>query len=614
MRSSSKSHARSAILAVLCSLTLLAGCTRDHGRVVHTRLADILYEAVMPLDGSTIHFPRAALDDDTRVVLAAPGSTSNTVDAVADIELPYGARLEFAYGAENEGKNPRNVTFSISVVREGEGLNVFERRLSVDAGSSTGWHDTIVDLSRYQGETTLEMSVESDGGPDLFAHMTAPVITTKATNNRPPNVLLVSLDTLRADHLGIYGYERDTSPNMDRIFGEQGVVVDRVYSQATNTIYGHTAMLSGVNPRTGFAEIDTLFPPQSNIVLTMAEVLRRAGYRTAAFTEDALLIADTGFNRGFESYFEEVGSSRKHVEGHIEKIFDAGQSWLERHTHEPFFLFLHTYQVHSPYTPPESHAGMFPSEPDASKARKLLDLYDAEIAYTDEQVDALIRGVDELGLGENTILIVTSDHGEEFGEHGHLYHAGHLTNEILHVPLLMRAPGILPAGVKRGGPMGLIHIMPTVLDLLGIEPPIHVSARSLADHLLEDGPAESEPIFAEANSPRVFTVDGSDPEWIPPSYSATQWPLRLVRIRTSDGFRYELYDLEADPGETRNVYDERRGEIAKLQAALDGYERNCDARRRSLSQLVALTASVPPAPAEIDQRRLEKLRALGYIE
>jgi arylsulfatase A-like enzyme len=613
---------------VALAICAAAGCSGpsspgSNGREVAVRIDDVVYGRTQVVPGSTVLYPRAWFGDDVRFVLHGKLSggvppTSRT-HAAAVVEVPRDARLEFSYGVDGKPGAPP-VTFRVTAARSGSPRVVFEVT-ATPGDAKPAWKDATVDLSGWQGSvelrfTTSEAAAGATPDAPTAAYFTAPIITVPVRDSAPRNLILVSLDTLRADHLGVYGYERPTSPNIDRIFSHDGVVVDRVLTQASATPQAHVALLTGMNPTTALQAVPGAIKRVQDWVVTLAEVLSRRGYQTAAFTEDGMLIWGAGFQRGFDVYHESkhVASSSAPA-GIIEETFGRGLAWLEAHRDERFFLFLHTYQVHDPYLSPPDYQGHFPTPPDAEIRQHEIDAYDRAILYTDDWVRALLERVDALGLGGRTMVAVTADHGEEFGEHGWRRHGTHLTSEILHVPLLLRgAPGLAP-GSRRAGPMALVDVMPTFLDLLGVPIPDQCEGRSLAAHLRTGEPPTPAAMFAESHATYAPTYDGFDSSWHPPGYALTRWPYRLVRVRTEDGARYELFDLDADPGERKNLYDERRAAVEPDRAALEGYEAGCKARQDALAlRLTGKPLVQGPAGVPVDPAVAEKLKALGYVQ
>jgi arylsulfatase A-like enzyme len=347
-----------------------------------------------------------------------------------------------------------------------------------------------------------------------------------------PNVLLISLDTLRADHLGSYGYERPTSPRLDALAGE-GVRFENAFSSSSWTLPAHMTLLTGL-PVSGHGvcddqlfnrkspEGDPLPVPRRGLFLS--ELLAGEGYRTAGFYSWKYLEPQFGFGPGFETYeryghtfysyepvwtefqrLQEAGD-RKGMKALAEKhpklfdattpssaeIVDAGIEWIEsvadQDGDEPFFAFLHLFDVHDPYTPPAPYDRMFDPDyegpidgtrvtsngslvkPDMAPEdlAHLIALYDGEIAWVDSQLGRLFERLDELGLAENTIIAVVSDHGEEFFEHGAKTHRNNLHVETIHVPWILRWPDGLEGGVEVDVSVGLEDVAPTIYGLCGL--------------------------------------------------------------------------------------------------------------------------------------------------
>jgi len=347
---------------------------------------------------------------------------------------------------------------------------------------------------------------------------------------------------------------------------------------------------------------------------TLAERLRALGFRTAAFTEDAWVSAGFGFARGFERYHEERGTEwSEETRGYSEVVFDRGLRWLTAHRHEPAFLFLHTYEVHAPYTLRSRFAldtpadGAPQSEVDSAR-------YDGEIRYLDEQFGRFVAGLEERGMLDDIVLILTSDHGEEFGEHGRRYHGTHLYEETLAVPALFYAPGRLPDAVRRPGPMSVVDLTPTLLDLLGSAVPADLDGASFAAHLRDGAPVSPRALFHEAIVPTAVGYDGKDESWIAPAYGATVWPFRLTRIPTGAGPRYELYDLASDPHERTILEASALERFSTLRTRLDDYASLRSARRDQLAQRIRSEGDGEPGARRVDRAITRKLRALGYLQ
>ncbi len=433
---------------------------------------------------------------------------------------------------------------------------------------------------------------------------------------RGPNLLLVSIDTLRADHLGAYGYALPTSPTIDARLAGEGVTFTDVYSQSPKTTPSHMTLFTSLYPSVHGVELWENGRPAHVLnpaVHTLAEVLKNAGYATAAFTGGAQIDPVRGFDQGFDLYT--VGGQRRRA-----------LRWLGRHRWERFFVFYHTYDVHDPYLPPDEYIRLFDPDyrgrvldaihrlraqggmseaawegisrrfwesvdrNDPRDVRFVERLYDAGIRRMDaETIRPLLDRLDQLGLARDTLVVFTSDHGEAFGEHGHFQHDD-LYAGTLHVPLVLRWPGRLPAGLTIGSRGRLIDVMPTILELLGVSAPPSLQGRSLTP-LLHDayaGPGV-EGAVSEYSDARVYE-------------SLRRGGLSYI----VDGPEERLFDLLRDPGERQNVLATRPAEAAAMRATLEGWRRNC----RALALLLGPRGGTI-APSDETARRL---RALGYLE
>jgi arylsulfatase A-like enzyme len=407
----------------------------------------------------------------------------------------------------------------------------------------------------------------------------------------PRNVILLSLDTLRADRLGCYGAERPTSPTLDA-FARRGVCFERVVTESSWTLPAHMSLFTGLHPTSHGVTLESQRLPGG--VRTMAEVLQAGGWATAAFTEGGLVGGDFGFSRGFDVYEERSKDVRL--------TMYRGRRWLEeRDPERPFFLFLHTYAVHCPYHPPEEYATRFRTRPaDDSLATEgkcgnphfnrmtltpgqvgfLRDQYDAGIRAADDQVRDLLRILDEQDLRDDTILVLLSDHGEELHEHGQIGHERTLYIESLLVPLVIVAPGIGPRVVRA--PVGLTDVMPTVLDLVGLDVP-PVQGQSLVAAMLGE-PGAHAPRFSELDRDvRLRSVVRGDHHLI---------------VDLDRGAR-NVFDLRSDPGEQARLGAES-SPGAELETILDDHV-----------QGLPVPADVPGRELTPEQR--ERLKALGYV-
>jgi len=389
------------------------------------------------------------------------------------------------------------------------------------------------------------------------------------------NVVLVGIDTLRADHLGCYGYSRPTSPRIDALASE-GVVFTTAVASAPWTLPSFASILTGLLPSHHRAGEGT--PPYVSALDathdTLGTVLQRAGYRTASFVSNVWVGRDVGLDRGFDVHAFDPAPSA---------TMDRALVWLSEHSAEPFFLFVHLFDPHAPYTPPPEHARLFsapgyegpfrtafptvwangapvmkvdPTWSAADRAR-IVDLYDGEIHYADSLVGRLLDTLRALGVTERTIVIVVSDHGEEFFDHGQLGHSHTLYDELLLVPLVIRFPSAQHRGrVTRQ--VRSMDIFPTILDALGRPLPPGLDATSLMPLVVrhDDGAAPA-PAFAE------FPSQGPDP-----GAKALRLPREKIIAFPVTGIT-SYFDLVHDPGEHRNVAIQHEERVRALSAVLD---------------------------------------------
>jgi arylsulfatase A-like enzyme len=389
----------------------------------------------------------------------------------------------------------------------------------------------------------------------------------------PRAVLLVTFDTTRADRLSPYGFMDVSMPALDRM-GREGVVFDQATSVAPLTMPAHASVFTGLLPLAHGVR-DNAGPPLRAEALTLAEILQAQGFRTAAFVGSDVLHADRGLAQGFDHYsgvLHHAGRTTARQRPASEVVADATQ-WLDAVGDSRFFLWTHLYDPHRPYDPPEPFA-----------SRHASDLYVGEIAYADSQFGRLLDALDRQHLINQTIVIVAGDHGESLGEHGERDHGVFIYESVLRIPMIIRAPGVAPRRVGRV--VRLIDVMPTVLDLLGLQAPA-VDGVSLVTFMRGGG--QDLEAYSESEYPRQLG-------WSPLR------ALRDGRFKLIDAPRPELYDLEQDPFEERNVYHQRR-------ATADALMRRLDIMAQTRSRTSGNLDANAVAPREVRER----LAALGYV-
>lgn len=399
--------------------------------------------------------------------------------------------------------------------------------------------------------------------------------------SRPWNVVLITLDTTRADRLGCYGARHDT-PTIDAL-SRQGVRFEHCYCTVPLTLPSHSSLMTGwVSLRHGVHDNGPeRLPPEAD---TLAEVLSRHGYSTAAVVGAFVLDRRFGLDQGFDHYDDQMPQSAddnkfRYTERNAGQVTDAALAWVEQ-THEaPVFLWVHYFDPHSPYEPPGFDPKLAALEP-----------YDAEIAYVDAQLKRLLDGLKQ-HLGDETLVILTADHGEGLGQHGEITHGLFTYDQTLRVPLIVHFPDARLAGRAVRAPVSLVDVMPSVLAWLKLAGPEGLDGVPLA---LDDIADQA------ASPPRALYFENRFPTNMY-GWSAVEG-IVLGRHKLVRAPRSELYDLEQDPRERTNLFDAGRELSRRLTAKLD----------EVVAQFAARPALSGPAAA-VSEDDLERLRTLGYV-
>jgi arylsulfatase A-like enzyme/Tfp pilus assembly protein PilF len=392
---------------------------------------------------------------------------------------------------------------------------------------------------------------------------------------------LVTIDTLRADRAGCYGYGAAQTPNIDTL-ARAGVRFTHAYTPVPITLPAHASLVTGSYPMaTGMHDFSGNKLPANAI--TLAEVLRDNGYATAAFIGSAVLDGRFGLNQGFDTYFDYFDFSRllesnlDLMERRGDQVMDEALSWLKRNPRQPFFLWVHLYDPHHPYTPPEPYASRFRSAP-----------YDGEVAFADAQVGRLLAHLRERRLYDHAFFVLASDHGEGLGEHGEKTHGFYVYNTTLHVPLIMRIPGVEPRVVADE--ISLVDVMPTILQGLKLPAPPGVQGRSLMSSILGRAAGATSSLYGETYLPLLHF----------------HWS--QLRSLQSRGWKFieapkpELYELRADPGERKNLFVSQRARAHEMRDRL-----------HVLMRRYTPAAGPEPEKELTDPALYERLRALGYV-
>lgn len=428
-----------------------------------------------------------------------------------------------------------------------------------------------------------------------LAYAAAGITAKKAINKAPTvrtapaSIILITLDTTRADRMGFLGSERGLTPNLD-VLAKQSVVFAKAYAQVPLTTPSHAALLTGTYPQ--YSHLEDLGAPLRPEVPYLPDLLHKHGYHTAAFMGAYILDpagAAPGFERGFDVYDanfhqRKPGEDRyKSVERRAEEVANRALGWLSRHQQRPFFIWLHFYDAHDPYDPPEPFKAHYASAP-----------YDGEIAYTDSIVGSLVEVLRKHGLYQNSVIAIAADHGEAFGEHGEERHGMFLYDETIHVPLLLKLPAGRLGGKRVDERVALAEVAPTLLEAAGIPVPPKMQAKSLfrlidgVESAADDkGKASERPIYSETNYAHRAFGWSELRSWRTGKYLYVQAPKR------------ELYDQSSDPDSAKNLAPVSKAVADTLESQLADFQQK--------------TSSARTEPTKMDPTQVEKLRALGYL-
>jgi choline-sulfatase len=394
-----------------------------------------------------------------------------------------------------------------------------------------------------------------------------------------PNVFLITIDTLRADHVHCYGYERIQTPALD-LLAKDGIRFTQAFTPSPITNSSHTSILTGLLPSShGVSDFGVPLAPTH---ATLAELLAQRGYHTAAFIGAVILDSKSlapGLNRGFEFYdnFPEHTTTKSRW-GRLERrgleVEQHAESWLNAHPDGSHFVWLHFYDPHDPYEPPAPYSDTYKDRP-----------YDGEIAYADSALGRFLTHLKKRGWYDGALIVVVGDHGEGLGEHHEDTHGIFLYDSTTHVPLLVKLPSGREAGKEIAAQVRTTDIMPTILELLGLPIPQKLDGASLS------------PFFADAEqTPRTV-------------FGQTDYPLRFgwapLRSVRKEGFKFieapkpELYDLHLDSGELHNQYEPWNVNVQEL--------------RKNLAELNSSSTSGKISPAAVSANTIDELHALGYL-
>jgi arylsulfatase A-like enzyme len=562
---------------------------------------------------------------DSNILFAPPKSRY-----VFDVDIPADAILEFGTGIVRDKISEEILksgeqeeiagTFTVLLEVDGHKKTIFRKThtfLKKDQSMVFQTHKIDVSFPREQAI----LSFVTDATHPNFSFWFNPVLYQKSNSGN--NIILISLDTLRADHLGCYGYTRETSPAIDAL-AEDSALFLNTYSSSPWTLPSHVSLLTSLNGLKHMVHYED--EKMDSSLVTLADLMRQEGLYCSAFTGGGFVNAAFGFSKGFDSYGQ--SSQGIHQKDGAEWICGSVLNWIDDHKDRNFFLFIHTYQPHNPFSSPPPFNTMFLEEDDEwneidllnhiggkkgifknldeRERENIISLYDGEIRYTDEKlIEPLMRRLKEIGLYDRSTIILTSDHGEEFYDHRGWEHGHTLYDELLKVPLIIKLPGSKFAKKRIPSIVRLIDVMPTILDELGIDGSgLNLDGKSLMPVLREKEVADRTFIAYKADNildshvPQKISMNEENIKLIlNKKFAAEQ--LDFFSSPPPELLPVELYDLSESAGEKNNIVDEKSQIASRLvQLINDMYTKIKEQKSEK---------------ADIDKELLEQLRALGYL-
>ncbi|MCP5102490.1 MAG: sulfatase [bacterium] len=517
---------------------------------------------------------------ETRSALFAPAGTTYEFS----IDIKKGARLTFGFAIDDIYSAERRVPIEFDVLIEnpknGNYDSLYSKVLFSNNPANLGWHDQSIAIDRFPGTVKLKFVTRKHvpSKKEIFAYWSNLTVLNPAEKKKKPNLILISLDTLRADHLDIYNYKRATAPQLGKYLPDF-VMFKHCWSQWCRTSESHHSIMTGLYEAEH--RVPDRYKATPSHLVTLAELMKGEGYITAAFTGASKVSADTGLCKGFDSYYDNESWKGDGLE--LPENWQRAKKWLGANAGNDFFLFFHTYQIHGPYkTSIPQYDEMFNpnnkgydlgdlgiskigKEKDVDKikwfiksSRKqvnpgdtdiiqgLRDYYDGAIKFTNDYFFTdFFAYLKQLGIYDNTIIVILSDHGEEFFEHGSLKHKDGVHEVNIHVPLLIKLPYSEFGGKVIDRDVQTIDVFPTLSELFGIKTNHPVSGRSLVRPITGKISANAPDPFVFSQSPSWFAVKKGNMKLILKSRLANSVQGKLPRIK--------IYDLAKDPNEKHPV-------------------------------------------------------------
>jgi len=561
------------------------------------------------------------MDDETRLSLSPPLPS----ELAFTVRVPSQPVFRFAIGASALGEEilTRPVSFVVRVGSGDSGEPLFEE--TIRRGQSNTWFDHSVDLTPWAGQTvrlTFETQMVGENvaaaGGTILPAWGRPVLDDATAEPEGTPLVLISIDCLRADHVGAYGYSRDTTPSIDAL-AEDGLLFERAMSVSSWTLPTHMSMLTGLMP--SFHGVDRSHRLDASVPF-LPEMLLNAGYETLGVVSGAYLSQAFGFERGFDIY-------QLRNDSRAENVVDAALELIRQARTRKHFLFLHLFDAHWPYVPPREFLDRFDERPadisdimpkiiyrkppaNPEEIQDFVNLYDGEIAYLDRELGRLFQGLKDEGLYDRTLIVLTADHGESFYERELWQHSESIYQEVLHVPLIVKLPAASPNsdGGRFSDLVSQLSIFPTLLEQAGLDSP-YTEYPPLDRYVIQSERS------AGGKAPQTRVM--SEITWEPNPTRGTAMKVAMIEgdlkyIVTMRGeagderfvsevVQEELYDLSSDPDEKTNLLPESARNLGNLRAEA----------RQFIDQARALRASRRGQEIVLDEELEEQLRALGYI-
>jgi choline-sulfatase len=528
------------------------------------------------------------------------------------VEVPEGGKLGFGVGVA--GDAPKQARASVTVTPEGGApKQVFKADLSGK------WRDEVVGLEEFAGKIVrLDLRAEGEAGLGRVAWSTPALLVPPkplaGSAKRAKNVVVVLIDTMRARSLRPFNAQtRVKTPVLDKI-AQEGAVFEATQAPENWTKPSTASLLTGLFPATHGAKTDAAMVPKSATLLS--EALKEAGFSTGSFIANGYVSDKFGFNQGWDKYTNYI---REKKSTEAENVFKEAGDWVEQHKGERFFAYVHTIDPHVPYDPPDEFLRMYmkgdyagPVAPrktpdQLAEAKKvppkmtfsaadqeyLKDLYDGEVSYHDHYLGLFVERLKQLGVYDDTVFVITADHGEEFNEHGSWGHGHSVYQELLWIPYIVRFPGVVPAGRRIAQTVSSMSVYPTVLEAAGVNPPSALEDKS-----------------------KLAWLRGGAPPALPVAFSDFLDDRRVIRAG-----RYKLilrgtsatfFDLQDDPTEQKELDRSNFPVASRYTAILLGQFLGARDRRTWLSGEQGQGVRFDRENANIDETLREQLKAIGY--